>query len=316
MEIITVSMWIIGIALTVIFGVPSIISLFRSGKITFVKEDSICLFDAVIKNFPPLKISYNDSPIAQNLVLLKGAIVNTGSKDITLAMVEKDLEAQLPDNFKWLNIAIVDKSKDLKVSPEIKDTRTLVFRFGLFRRKEFVRFEALIEVPIKTDPKTGDVETLKDIVKIVVFAHRISDTRKVNKINVYPKENLPPIFGFIIFMSLIMAVSYFAQLKGWGVSHKLVYSFNSKENKIIDVYITPKRDDKVSVKGIKERYAETMNIQEFLSKTKGIPKTIKDPSDRDALMILIVAFIIICLPMLFFQYKIYKMQGLRRLLGI
>lgn len=95
----------IGIVITFIFGIWGIVVVVRRrypGEITYVKESYIGLFDSIVKNLPELSVLYNDKPVGQGLVLVKGAILNTGSKDITESMIEKKISLTLPDEFRGL----------------------------------------------------------------------------------------------------------------------------------------------------------------------------------------------------------------------
>lgn len=92
---------IAGLAATIVLGGYSIYLVFRTqkypGRITFVRESCIGLFDAVVRNLSELSIQYRDAPVGENLVLLKGCLLNTGTKDISPDMVEEPITATLPD---------------------------------------------------------------------------------------------------------------------------------------------------------------------------------------------------------------------------
>jgi hypothetical protein len=100
----TVFWAVIGIGLTTIFGIWSIVRFSRQkkypGQIFFVVENNIALFDSILKNSPELKILYEDQPINEGLVLLKGALVNTGIKDISKNMTTNYPSFSLPKNYK------------------------------------------------------------------------------------------------------------------------------------------------------------------------------------------------------------------------
>ena len=66
---------ITGAIATVAFGGASLVLAFRAfypGRVTFIQETCIGLFDSIVKNLPSLAITYNNSAIAPRLVLLKG----------------------------------------------------------------------------------------------------------------------------------------------------------------------------------------------------------------------------------------------------
>src|SRR6266571_1518977 len=124
-----------GILATIVFGVWGLVIVLRRrypGQLTYVKEPYIGLFDSIVKNLPELAVLYNHAPVGQGLVLVKGAILNTGSKDITDSMVEQRLAFALPSDFRWLTAKIVGTSGNVKASLAIQDS-SLVFASGLFR---------------------------------------------------------------------------------------------------------------------------------------------------------------------------------------
>jgi uncharacterized pyridoxamine 5'-phosphate oxidase family protein len=169
----------LGFLATVIFGVLSVY-LVKSkkypGGLTFISEQTIGLFDSIIKNFPQIAITYNNKSIDQQIVLLKGFIVNSGAIDIKDDMVEENLKLKLPENFKWLSVKIVDSTKGSKATTTIASDNELVFHLGLFRKNEFLRFEALADVPQSADKNTSANSILTEELK---FEHRIADTSKV-----------------------------------------------------------------------------------------------------------------------------------------
>ena len=123
MDLLTV-LTIIGIVITAVLGIWGIYAVVRSrypGQITLVRENTIALFDAIVKHFPEISITYKNSAVSEGLVLLKAALLNTGSKDIAPEMVDKKVSLTLPDNFKWLNAKVTSSSPDshgfIKVNP-------------------------------------------------------------------------------------------------------------------------------------------------------------------------------------------------------
>ena len=161
-----------------ILGVLATVTLGALSIYLFVKraypgvEGCLGLFESIVKHFPELAVSYKNSPVGGGIVLLKGAFLNTGRKDITKEMVEGRLRLELPDKFKWLQAKVVSSSPSVQAQIE-QEPQTLTFDMGLFRCREFVRFECLAEVPMADD---GTACLLKKL----EVTHRIADTQKVN----------------------------------------------------------------------------------------------------------------------------------------
>jgi hypothetical protein len=144
------SFWttVIGIIATVVFGIWAILLAKKHtypGEITFFHDRSIRLFDDITGSLPQVTVSYKGGPVKKNLTLIKGFLVNTGSKDITKEMVETPLTFELFEGYRWLEAsAKLSSGSDERAA--ITNPKTVVFSLGLFRCNEFLRFEGLIEV--------------------------------------------------------------------------------------------------------------------------------------------------------------------------
>ena len=139
---------ILGISLTFIFGIWGLyitLKNYKPGEITFIEEEFIPLFDSIVKNISDLKITYLNDPVKPNLYLLKGALINTGKKDISADMVEDNIKMELPVNYKWLTAKVISRAKNVNAEVDVKSNTELEFNFGLFKTGEFLRFQALYE---------------------------------------------------------------------------------------------------------------------------------------------------------------------------
>ncbi|TSA47523.1 MAG: hypothetical protein D4R56_02065 [Deltaproteobacteria bacterium] len=140
---------VVSIAATVVLGVWGIYLMIKRkypGQITFVQESCLGLFDSIVKNMPELSVQYQGTPVGEGLVLLKGAFLNTGSKDISESMVVEKVSISLPENFRWLTAKVVSTSPKVQAHVAVSDS-SVVLDTGLFRCREYVSFEALAIVP-------------------------------------------------------------------------------------------------------------------------------------------------------------------------
>jgi len=193
---------LISIVVAIIFGLTRIWVVIRHRyqvEITFLLDESISLYDRVVKNISDLKIFYLDKPIKENIILIKGYIIHTGTKDITPDMIEEKLSIQLSENSLWHNITIVKHSANLLITSEIDPLRrVIIFTQGLFKRNEFFYFEALVET--NTQFRLG---------KDIIFSHRISDAGKVKIVDSIKYKNassiLTNILGFLFCSSLLFS---------------------------------------------------------------------------------------------------------------
>ena len=172
-----------GLLLTVVLGLLGIFVTVRRrlpGQIVFVRSEAISLFDAGAKNMPRLSILFDGQAVKETLSMLKGTIINAGDLDITKEMVERPLTALLPEGFRWLSVTVTYSSPDLRAGVEIFDARSLVFDLGLFRRKEKISFEALVEAPVALSTQDPSVE----IIEKLKLDHRIANTSPVRSLDV------------------------------------------------------------------------------------------------------------------------------------
>lgn len=171
----------LGLGATILFGVAGVYLVLRRrypGRLAFLLEKEISLFEDIARNLPELSVTYNGNPVSENLVLVKGVIVNLGDRDVTPEMTHKPLQAALPEAFAWRTARIVETSGDVKATAQIIAPRELVLDLGLFRRDEHLTLEAVAEVPA---PRQGSKRSYpnRPLSTALRFHHRIADTAPV-----------------------------------------------------------------------------------------------------------------------------------------
>jgi hypothetical protein len=263
---------IIGLSATFIFGFLSI-DLFKRkrypGKITFVKQSSISLFNSIVKNFNEISILFDNIPIKENLIYIKGCFINDGDIDIEGDKIEKSITIELPKNYKWINCKITDTSKDLKCTYNFKNETDLQFDFGLFRKNEFYQLEALIEAKRTRDKSVGIFESMK-------FSHRISQTQKITTTNLLTEDQMKKkkngIFRNIwvtalqLLLPTILGILLTVFLKSAELHYQII-----ENGKTIEYKATPKRDATVELKNMSTDVEKIISISEFQDKSKYIP---------------------------------------------
>jgi hypothetical protein len=147
-------------------------------------------------------VTYNGQPVAKNLSLLKGFLMNTGGKDITSDMVVKPLQMGLAEGYRWIE-ASAKSSSNPEANVKIIDPKTVEFSLGFFRCGEFLRFEGIIEV-----------EEGKQWAGAVWLDHRIADTSavKYEKVPEKPEQHWR-MFGQLLTPISFIVVMFVSDLK-------------------------------------------------------------------------------------------------------
>lgn len=320
MEIGSIVTAIIGTLLTAT-GVYLMIKRKYPGEITFFSDSCIGLFDSIVKNMPELVVEYKEEPVGQELVLLKGSFLNTGSKDITENMVVEKIAMSLPDNCRWVTAKIASASPNVKANVTVAEKK-IIFDIGLFRCKEFIRFEALAELSAcDISSEKNDIE--KSLIKRLKINHRISDTQKIKErelsCQVDAKKELkrmlatiaPLLFGSISLM-VVMTIFYFSGFPG-----KLRFSIPEGAENTVLVRVVPCADGTLKIKGVTNKsYKTTMTPEQFFN-IQGIqPHVTKDKSIY-VLFALILVFFGLPLFLLLSAYRDYtKTKKIRHQLGV
>jgi hypothetical protein len=277
------------------------------GKVTFLKEQTIPLFDTIVKNLPELSVSFKGKPVSPKLFLIKGALLNSGKRDISTTMVENPITINLPEDYKWLEAKVINTSPNVRASINFIGQTSILFETGLFRNGEYIRFEALIEAPTEGADK---------IDKAIQFSHRIADLRKITKseikeVDINPKHKWMlislPVLGLIFF-------GYFI----FSPKHDIIYSYKNANDKIIKVKINSIKKNQIKIEGIdnENKYNEIINPDKFYSHIQGIDFKEKSLFIRENLIVF-AAYIFFPIAFLIFLYiKNRKNKKLRMILNI
>ncbi len=335
---------ILGITVSCIFGAWGVYLVIKHrypGRLTYVREQSIALFDSIVKNLPELAVLYKDKPVRPNLVLVKGALVNTGKKDVTPTMVETPIRISMPEGFKWLTAKVISTSKDVKASIQIIDEQTLLVTNGLLRCKEFVQFQVLAEVPVddgsrKTNEtkkpsfteqirmalsthshsKNSTIEQRLD--HALKFSHRIEDTRQINTVELKEDERVKKrmkLFAIIPIVGLIACIAISSMYYFKAAPSIFVYSFLSDSTHVIPVMIKSLREKEVRLKSLDDSYDVTLSLDEFFARCKDHPSTTVDTSEaKFELTLLFVVYILLPGALLSLRYREYRFKRRLRLL--
>ena len=302
MEIGSILIAIIGTLLTAT-GVYLMIKRKYPGEITFFSDSCIGLFDSIVKNMPELVVEYKEEPVGQELILLKGSFLNTGSKDITENMVVEKIAMSLPDNCRWVTAKIASASPKVKANVTVAEKK-IIFDIGLFRCKEFIRFEALAELSACDISIEGkDIE--ERLIKRLKINHRISDTQKIKERELSCQIDAKKKLKRTLIKSLPMCLATISMMVGvtiWyfiGFPGKLRFSIPEGAENTVVVRAVPCADGTLKIKGVTNKsYKTTMTPEQFF-KIQGIqPQVTKDKSIYLLPILLFVQFcVVLILPL-------------------
>jgi hypothetical protein len=274
---------VIGVIATVVLGVWSVSLAIKRrypGQITFFTDDSISLFDDIVRNLPNLAVLYKGGPVSQNLVLFKGILVNTGIVDITPAMVEQRLSIGLLEGYKWLEARIGSSSESVQADVNVIDESSLVFDTGLFRCNEYIRFEALAEVPLPGGDGSEHIEVPNmNLRESLNFTHRIANTRKVAQQSL----DHPNLFGLLmlgLFVFTFAVLLIIGGLPSRQPTMEITYLLKTDRDRTVEVRIEPRSDGTLQVRGVNDEYNETVSPSEFFSTRQWDPRVVVDSRDK------------------------------------
>lgn len=285
------------------------------GEISFIEDRSIRLFDEIVDNIGALSVNYKGAAIDNNIILFKGHLINSGSKDISHEMVDAPLTAYLPNGFKWLEANIVSCSDKLRATVQIESKEKLKFDLGLFKCGEYITFEALLEI--------NDAD-IKESSEVLTWNHRITDTSRIKKD--YIPDELPRVNSlqtvllrpFYWLMMLLIIIIYFFILypeELCSVQFKI-----ATENNTIFAKIFPKDEGLLTVKGVDNDYESTVTTEEFINRFNPIPYVKKDSlksSLRDYTFIAMMLITVGVFPFVFYEMNdIFKRRKFSRLLNL
>ena len=313
----TTGIAIFGVAATCILGGVAIWLALRRrypGRITYFEESSIGLFDSIVRNIGDLKVLYKDEPVSENMVLLKGYIMNTGSKDITPDMVEQPLALKLPEGFRWLDAKVVPSKAQVKASLSIRDATTAEFDFGLFRVDEHVKFEALAEVQMghpgsETSEGVSADKRLKDSLE---FPHRIADTQKVTTSRLPSRLSFKEFivtFAIVILIGLgSIGFAGFSVLTEGGFGQKeLHFLVQTESGDTVETKIDVARDGMLVIKGVDSPLERHLSVTDFFARSNWKPKVVKKSASLLSLCLLSMLYVLV--GVLFLSLAIFVWKG-------
>jgi hypothetical protein len=318
---------IFGIAVTAGFGAWAISVAVRHRKvrIIYALDQALALTDDIMQSFSDLAITFRDQPISANLVLLKGYFINTGRIDITENMVEKCISINLPDQFEWIDCNVVDSSPSLQVVTISSSAQKVEFRTGLWKRKEYFKFDALAKVPVvKADPDNPpDEKPASRLRNALIITHRIANSTHIGKTSVpkpskyYSNPFILPVNSGMPKLNYILAFSYIGlglilvigNLLGFFAKKELGYSIPiDGQEVVLNVDI---KDDTV-ILSEKSGFSQELSITEFQALSDKKPVFIS----KTERYVILFGYVCFAMGILLLSYYLYRTFRDRSMLSI
>jgi hypothetical protein len=193
-------------------------------------------------------------------------------------MVEQEVKYSLPNGYRWLTAKIIDTSQNIHANITINDENLFVST-GLFRCKEFIRFQGILEAPI---PATSSYDIMYSLNEFSSITHRIADTNlyRIYVPYTFDKKRSLKIFYLTVALSLFfIAFLFFMYVNHPKLkTHYVVFDSNSVPHEVI---IQPKLDGKITLKGVNDNFQNTLDANEFYKKGNFTVKIIRSDNKND-----------------------------------
>jgi hypothetical protein len=157
---------------------------------------------------------------------------------------------------------VVGASPAVKAAVQVTSETTLEFDLGLFRCGEFVKFEALAEVP--TVEKKGGLVPAISLEESLRFDHRIADTGRIKTAD-RPAAHQGILLPIILLAVLVLflPVLYLFAISAAGKIYII-----DRGGRDITVLASPLASGLIDVVGTSEEFHEVLTMQEFRSIVK------------------------------------------------
>lgn len=149
----------------------------RNTALLFRKLECYTLFAPDVNRLN-IELSYNNQSIKNNLILLRGCLVNTGQTDIDKNRIFRPLKIVADKNYKWLEARQTQVPEGAATSIEISSSSEILIQWDLLKSNEVFEFECLVEIE---GTKDADYNTTVEFINSLRFDYRITDLRSISR---------------------------------------------------------------------------------------------------------------------------------------
>lgn len=261
---------LIGIILTIIFGIYSIWAYKKSKKkisIELKNEQCYSLFRDDVTRLN-IELIYNKKTLTNPLILFKAKIINNGSVDIDKNRIFKPLKIISSKEFNWLEAKTIVQSNGSLSIINILKPNELQIEWDLLKSGEYIEFEALIEI---IDRQKLSYDKTNDFYNGLKFDYRITDLNNILKENKVPKrtifefliKNVKIVASFALLLgTLLFITEYYPEIRILPVQNDIILNINNG-NKNIKASIESKLNDDIQVRLSVSKGKNNISIKEF-----------------------------------------------------
>lgn len=268
----------------------------KRNKIVHFSINSYDIGKGLSDEFPEFKLHFAGEALADNVLVLKGGFMNIGRNDINGLKGENDIKMILPEECKLRSVKVQPSTEDLIVNAN--NSSKNVIKFGIneiIKANEYFKYTAIVETPKES----------KDISERIKFQHRILNTDNIKDVHIgeiskKKKNAYVIILKIISILVSILSISFILYSCLFPKMRFQIYknATNTEVNMFVDtqsqIYVTEEEWVNPFVHNV-------IITQKELEKDYTIKAQINNSMYRTS-AIVIVAFLLMLLPLLFSYY--------------
>jgi len=145
-----------------------------TGRLAFIKHQSISPHTDLVEVFDHLEISFEDRPVTSDTLFVKGCIANTGREDVREEDLKSPVTLTLPAGRRWREFKITSATRGVEPDHSQDSDTVVALRWKLLKIDESIEFQAVVDKAPDAPADTEDSEaTEADILDLVDVEYRI-----------------------------------------------------------------------------------------------------------------------------------------------
>ncbi len=214
---------ILGLPLS-IFGIYITYKFRTKIQLHYYQHASISLLSTLKNDNSDLKIYFKNNEIADNIVLYRASLINTGLTDIDKSISYSPVTFVAPENFRIMDFKIVGTSTNVNGVIHYTEKEALI-EWDLLKKDEYLKFESILEY--KSIAKNKFIDAGSRFRNNIKFNHRISNLREIKELKI--EQRIPIWKKIILAIIIFIAISFFAWtfLKLLDPNYRVFYTSDS-----------------------------------------------------------------------------------------